>query len=275
MSGALGALAGNALALTGSVLGQAGISVGGVRLYGFEVPDTVPWGTKQLIKEHVYPGGLNILQALGPARKPIEWSGKMIGPDATFRAETLDQLAAAGDEIQVSWGSLNFHGVIEEFYASYKHEWQGDYRIVIRVLWDYSHPPAVIDPVAAVLSDLQQAASLVSTISGVATAVTSVTNVQQGATSTGTLQATAGQINAAQSAIGTAAAASGSMLATGVPGPTTIAALAAAAGTTANSVAAFAYASRAANNWQQVPGISTPGAAPQQSLPDLSQYPGA
>jgi hypothetical protein len=275
LSGALTALAGGALSLAGSALAGSGVTIGGVRLAGFEVPNEVPWGTKMLLKEHTYPGGENIIQALGPTRKPISWAGQMIAPNATSRARSLDALASAGAQVQVAWGSLNFTGVIEDFDADYKHEWQGHYRITIRVLWDYSQAATAPDPVASVLSDLQQAASYAPLVTSVATALSGATAVQQGSTSTGTLQAVQGQIHTAQVGIGTSAAASGAMLSAGTPAPGNITAMAAAAGNTAGCATAWGYTARAGQNWLQVPGISTPNLTPQQSGADLTQYSGA
>lgn len=177
----------------------SGMIIGRVHLKDFEIPDIVRWGTKQLIKEHVFPGGQNDLQAMGPTREPISWSGQMIGPDATDRARLLDGLAASGAITPVAWGDLNFDVVVESFRADYKHQWwTGRYEVVCRVQWDYAQPNNTPNAAAACSNDLNSA------LSGISNGIASVTS-----TATGILQNAQTALSAVAGAVGPISAAFG------------------------------------------------------------------
>lgn len=274
-------MSGSLFGAAGSLIGLSiggGVTIGSVTLTDFEIPDTIHWGTKQLLKEHVYPGGQNVIQPLGPTREPISWSGQMFssfGTDATDRARALDAIAAAGLPVAISWGDLHFTGVLEQFSADYKHQWQGRYSLTIRLQWDYQATPAQPSPSNSTANDLTIALQLANNAQSLATALTSVQSVQNSTPAPGALFATQATIQAGIVALGSAAAVSGAVLANTAPGPRTIGALTAAAGTSAGTVAAFGYTARAAVNWALVAGISTPNNTPQQVQPDLSQYTGA
>jgi hypothetical protein len=141
----------------------SGLTIGNVTLAGFEVPDTVPWGTEQLLKEHVYPGGQNFIQPMGPTREPIEWSGQLFDTPfgrATDRAHQLDALCSAGKPLALMWGDLHFHVVIKKFRLVYKHQWQGHYTMSCAVIWDYPPPPNAPSAITATSNDLHSASGL-------------------------------------------------------------------------------------------------------------------
>jgi hypothetical protein len=260
------------------ITGQGGVNIGGVQLYDFEIPDVIRWGTKQVTKEFTYPGGQNLIQAMGPTREPISWSGQFfsgLGSDATDRARLLDGICSAGALVPVSWGDMHFDVLVTRFVADYKHQWQGHYSIEMLVQWDYQQPVMVTSAAGDAANDLETALSIANNIQGVATALLSVQTAQTSTPAPGALIATQATIQAGIAAVGASAAASGTVLIGTVAGPLTIGALASAAGNTAATCTAFGYAARAAANWSLVAGISTPNVVPNAVQPDLSQYPGA
>jgi hypothetical protein len=265
---------------------NGGLTIGGIDLSDFASPSKVPWGTKQLIKEHVYPGGQNVLQAMGPINEPMTWTGQILGPDATTRAGALDTMAASGQIQELSFGSLNFDVMVERFVAEYQHEWwTGSYTITVRPQWDYQQTPDTTDPATAAGNDLGNAANIVPTISAApivasaqsalavvqTSAQSALAVVQTGTATVGALTAAGAAINNAVNWIGVEAVRAGVVL-TGTASPASILNLSSAAGTLAMCAAAFGYTARAAINFGQVPGIASPTLLPQQVQPDMLNY---
>lgn len=147
---------GRALAglLSGSVpFGAAGgVTLGGFQFQGFEVPESINFGTEQNIVTHRYPGGGFAKDVMGPMPRDPQWSGQMIGAGAAQRAQQLDQMCAAGEVIDLTWGEFSYPVIIRSFDADYRsRHWIGQYRILCEVA---PPPEAEEDEDSDVLGDL-------------------------------------------------------------------------------------------------------------------------
>jgi hypothetical protein len=116
MSGALAIGIGAAASIEGLSAGPA-VMIGGVALTGFEVPETMPWGTEQQLVDHKMPGGGRIVDAMGPLEALYRWKGAFTGPTASYRAHQMDTMAAAGAAVPLVWGEDSRLVVIRSFHC--------------------------------------------------------------------------------------------------------------------------------------------------------------
>ncbi len=215
------------------------LTLGPVAFAGFELPSSITIGGRQRLAIHRLPGGLRIIDALGPDPADIAFAGIFTGPDAADRARLLDTLRIAGSTLPLAWDAFAYTVVIENFEADYRSPWWIPYRISCSVLRD--EVAAVIGTVAGLAptltADLLAAGTLATTAS--------VAVGSPGATTAGT-QANA----AAQASLAATLATMNGQIATATSGldapdlPTTVA----NAGLLAQLTAARAYAARAARN---------------------------
>ena len=84
------------------------VTIGPVRLAGFEVPNCVYFGGSQRMAIHRLAGGHRILELLGPEDSDIWFSGVFTGPDAETRARGFDSLRTAGVTVQLTWRSFQY-----------------------------------------------------------------------------------------------------------------------------------------------------------------------
>lgn len=112
------------------------LSVGGVPFFGWEVPETVPFGGDQHLAIHKFIGGTREIHAQGRDDEAIEWKGRFRGFDAVNRARVLDALRVAGDAVSISCGPLAYTGVIKRFHGDLNKFYEIPYSITIEVLSD-------------------------------------------------------------------------------------------------------------------------------------------
>lgn len=139
MSGSLASITGAVATLFGAG-GQ--VSIGGVVLSEWEVPERIQWGGSQALSEQVAPGGVVATAALGIRYRPIEWSGICQGPSATARSRLLYAMMAAGQAVSLSWFTHSFKVIVERFEASDEKRGWIPYRISCRVQQDNALAPA-------------------------------------------------------------------------------------------------------------------------------------
>lgn len=112
MSGSLTVISNTASLLFG---GAGGVSLGGIFLSDMEVPERIPWGGRQHLVVHKMPGGMRVIDAMGPDEKPLEWQAYFHGPAAVARARQIDNMRQAGQPVTLSWGSFSRQVVIASF----------------------------------------------------------------------------------------------------------------------------------------------------------------
>ncbi len=215
------------------------LTLGPVAFAGFELPSSIAIGGRQRLAIHRLPGGIRVIDALGPDPADIGFSGIFTGPDAADRARLLDALRVAGAALPLAWDAFLYTVIIERFEADYRSPWWIPYRLTCSVLRDEAAAvvTALVEFAPAITSDLLAAGSFTTaavaavTSPGATTAGTAAYVAAQATLAT-TLSGLNAQVTAAQPALQSADV------------PTAIA----AAGFLASLTAARAYAARAARN---------------------------
>jgi hypothetical protein len=64
---------------------------------GWEVPEKITWGGAQRVNVHKMIGGERVIDSMGPDNADISWSGIFLSPDASLRADQLDQMRKNGE----------------------------------------------------------------------------------------------------------------------------------------------------------------------------------
>lgn len=138
------------------------ISLGGVVLQDFEVPEKIVVGGGQRVAIHDLIGGGCVIDALGADAAAIEFGGFFSGDDAAVRAQILDAATALGAEIPLYWDSFFYIVVIKKFEFDFEKPWWIPFSLRCVVAQD---PAAVVaglvDTVAnLVAADVSSAVSL-------------------------------------------------------------------------------------------------------------------
>jgi hypothetical protein len=137
------------------------VSLGGFVFDGFEVPEVITWGGRQSLAVHKLIGGLRQIDAMGPDDADVGWSGIFLGPDASSRADQVDLMRKAGDELELVFADRYYLVVIAEFAADTRLISHVPYRITCTVVADLSQTiPAYVSPLEAVTGDLSAAYGL-------------------------------------------------------------------------------------------------------------------
>ena len=117
------------------ITGQNPVTLGSFTFQSFEVPSRVQSGTAQRKSAHRFPGGQRTLDANGYDPADITWSGMMLGPNALARRTALAQIVAAGEIVDLHWGTIECQVLPDDvtFDEGYS---QVEYRITCTVLPD-------------------------------------------------------------------------------------------------------------------------------------------
>ena len=113
-----------------------GLTLGPVAFAGFELPSSVTFGGRQRLAIHRLPGGVRVIDALGPEPADISFSGIFSGPDAADRARLLDTLRVTGLALPLTWDAFLYNVILEHFEADYRSPWWIPYRLSCTVLQD-------------------------------------------------------------------------------------------------------------------------------------------
>lgn len=105
-----------------------------------EIPSEIHFGGAQHLSVHELVGGGRVIDAMGRNDRAVEWSGLLLGREATQRARFLDGLRIGGLSMALSWGEFRYSVVVREFDATYQRSYQIPYRIVCEVLQDKTTP---------------------------------------------------------------------------------------------------------------------------------------
>jgi hypothetical protein len=216
------------------------LTLGPVAFAGFEIPSSIALGGKQRLAIHKLPGGIRIIDAMGPDPADLGWSGIFTGPDAAERARILDTMRIAGLEVLLSWDAFLYTVVIESFEADYRSPWWIPYRLSCAVVRDEAAAilDTIVSGVVSIVDDLASAA-------GFAAAASTAINVA-GATTVGTAAYAAATLS-----LSTAVGGLNSQIAATEPAihANDIPTAANACGMLAQLTAARAYVSRASRNF--------------------------
>jgi hypothetical protein len=215
------------------------LTLGPVAFAGFELPSSITLGGKQRLAIHKLPGGIRIIDAMGPDPADLGWSGIFTGPDAADRARILDTLRVAGLQLLLSWDAFLYTVVIESFEADYRSPWWIPYRLSCAVVRDEAAAVigALVSDALAITDDLASAGSF-------ATAATAAVSAP-GATTVGTAA-----YSAATASLTAAVGGIDSQIASAEPAISAndVPTAAAACGQLAQLTAARAYVARATRN---------------------------
>jgi hypothetical protein len=215
------------------------LTLGPVAFAGFEIPSSITLGGKQRLAIHKLPGGIRIIDAMGPDPADLAWSGIFTGPDAADRARILDTLRVAGLQLLLTWDAFLYTVIIESFEADYRSPWWIPYRVSCAVVRDEAAAlvTGVLSLAPSITDDLATA-GIFATSAALAASAPNATTAGTAAyiTATAALNAT---VTSLDSQIATAEPA---IQANNVPSA------AAACGLLAQLTVARAYTARAARN---------------------------
>jgi len=223
-----------------------GLSLGDVDFAAFEVPSVIAFGGRQSLAVYRLPGGVRVVDALGPDDSDITWRGILSGAGATDRARALDALRIAGQPATLAWDEFFYSVVIGDLQFEFCNSWWIPYKISCVVVDDPGTPAlaAVVSILSAVASDLSSAANFTDVSAAtlaVAAAGSSGSGTAPYASANLVLQSTARSIAETIQSSGNDLAATD--LPTVVSGAATIAMAAAASGYVSRAIANFAQVS--------------------------------
>lgn len=132
---------------------------------GWEIPEKISWGGAQRVNVHKLIGGERVIDSMGPDNADIAWSGIFLSPDASLRADQLDQMRKDGELLELVFAGRYYSVVISSFTADQRMLSYVPYNITLAVQRDQTIAtyPYVDDAVAAVLADTIAALSIVDT----------------------------------------------------------------------------------------------------------------
>ncbi len=140
--------------------------LGSVTFADLEIPPSIPFGGEQHLSVHELIGGARVIDAMGRADRPIEWTGWFRGTTAVERAQLLDSLRVSGVTQSLTWGKFSYSVVVKSFLADYQRFYEIPYRILCEVISDLTTPVvSAAPPIDQVInSDASDATALATAI---------------------------------------------------------------------------------------------------------------
>lgn len=89
--------------------------LGGIVFDNYSAPTTMMGGGSQAMAVHKLPGGLRVIDTLGPDEADITWDGFFFEDGAYTKALTLDGMRAAGQVLPLIWGGQYRSVLINNF----------------------------------------------------------------------------------------------------------------------------------------------------------------
>ncbi|MDE7540748.1 hypothetical protein [Gluconobacter sphaericus] len=105
----------NAIGAVGRLGSSSPVILGNLVLTGIEVPDTLQIGGRQMLVVHRLPGGGRVVDALGNDPGRLELKGRFLGPDAQMRAQAVERIRMAGQQVAFSAAGLSVQVWIAQF----------------------------------------------------------------------------------------------------------------------------------------------------------------
>lgn len=135
--------------------------LGDVELTGFEVPELVPLGGDQAHSVKDFSGGDRQVQSFGYHRRPLTWSGILVGPDALKRHQALESLCDAGVAVVWGFGNQLADVLVTRYHPDFLDRFEIHYTLEMVVVLDHAKPPAtqVPDANSQILAGLQKASA--------------------------------------------------------------------------------------------------------------------
>jgi hypothetical protein len=129
------------------------LTLGGISFTGYSTPDVMMGGGRQAMVVHKLPGGMRVIDTLGPDEASIAWRGHMFDSGAYNMALQLDAMRAAGSVLPLTWGGQYRSVIIDQFiYRVRRLPIWVDYEITCTVVLNPSF--GVSFPVANVIDTL-------------------------------------------------------------------------------------------------------------------------
>ena len=116
--------------------GPPPLVLGPVQFAGIEVPQVIAWGGAQKMVVHKLPGGARVIDVMGRDDMDLTWSGYLEGPYAVQRAQELDALRVAGQQVTLTWETFSFTVVVSHFKGSFRRRNWIPYEVTCTVLSD-------------------------------------------------------------------------------------------------------------------------------------------
>lgn len=137
--------------------------LGALELSGFEVPELVTLGGDQAHTVKDFPGGDRQVQSFGYHRRPLNWSGILVGPEALKRHQALEAMGDAGKPVPWSFGNQLADVLITRYHADLLDRFEIHYSLDLVVVKDHVKPPpgSLPDANAQILAGLQQASAAI------------------------------------------------------------------------------------------------------------------
>jgi len=166
------------------------LTLGDVVFSEFEIPESLPLGGDHMLAEHKLPGGVRVIDAMGPDERDVEWSGRFRGANAQLRALRLDTLRAGGRQLTLTFSGFRRQVVIRRFH--YDVQMAGleiPYKLTLSVVINSNRPllatpPSVDQALAADMAAMQALglaeANVLTQLRAVATAYAAYQSVRAG-----------------------------------------------------------------------------------------------
>jgi hypothetical protein len=200
---------------------MATVTIGGISLSEWEIPERINFGGKQQVTVHKLIGGTRVIDAMGPDPDDVRWSGRFRGPTALQRSAALDLLRASGAEVPLIYLGKFLTVVITDFRCDAERSYEIPYQITCTVVSDNVNGAlgAIVAGLDAIVGSALTVAAAFSSGGTSAAAIStaaSVANVTSAVSAAGSLQdASAATLQSVSSTVYTSSVALGS-IATGL-----------------------------------------------------------
>lgn len=133
--------------------------LGGIEFSGFEVPELVPLGGEQAHSVKDFPGGDRQVQSFGYHRRPLTWTGILIGSDALKRHQALETMCDTGKAVTWSFGNQLADVLVTRYHPDLMDRFEIHYALEMVVVQDHAKPVPAQRPDAdtQILAGLQKA----------------------------------------------------------------------------------------------------------------------
>ncbi|TKI03586.1 hypothetical protein [Martelella alba] len=129
------------------------VTIGGITLAGFEIPERIALPGKQKVVIHQMIGGKRVFDVLGVEYDALTWSGIINGPNASSRVQSLELIRDAGKVVTLTCDDFSFDGIITSFTPVYEYEFRRPYSIEMAVL-KRNDAPVKVDALTGALTGL-------------------------------------------------------------------------------------------------------------------------
>ncbi|HZT90255.1 MAG TPA: hypothetical protein VFA12_20110 [Stellaceae bacterium] len=120
------------------------VQIGQFTARGGSVPDkNINFGGAQRLGVHQLPGGVRIVDVMGPSDDDIHWKGTLYSDDvgdAVAAALEIDQMRQTGTPVTLSWDVLSYTVVIAHFKPEFEFVSRVPFEMVIKVIDDPQSP---------------------------------------------------------------------------------------------------------------------------------------